>query len=325
MIMSRTPLRITFVGGGTDLPEFYKNYGNGAVISSAINKYVYVIIHKRFDDSIRVGYTKTEIVKNVEDIMHPTVRESLKFLGISGGIEITTMADIPSGGTGMGSSSSFLVGLLNALHAWKGEYATPAELAEEAVEIERSILKEPGGKQDQYIAAFGGLQLMEFEKDEVVNIIPIIMKESSRKKLQSHLLMIYTGIERSSANIHLKQRLQIKKHLNSYKKMAKLAYNMFDDLSDNKWDKTGIYLTQNWNLKKTLSDGITDGVINDHIIRAHKAGAQGWKLIGAGGGGFLLFYAPKNKHTDIIKSLKPLRPEPFEFSFSGSRIVYVGD
>ncbi|MHB1830553.1 MAG: GHMP family kinase ATP-binding protein [Candidatus Micrarchaeaceae archaeon] len=325
MIISRTPMRITFVGGGTDLPEYYKRYGPGAVISAAVNKYVYINVNKRFDNSIRVGYAKTEIVDKPEDIQHPTVRESLKLLGIDGGIEITTMADIPAGGTGMGSSSSFLVGLLNALHAWKGEYAGPTELAEEAVKIERRILKEPGGKQDQYMASFGGLQFMEFERDESVRITPIIMSEESREKLHSSLLLVYTGVQRSSASIHTKQTAQVEMHLDAYKKMVDIARGMFNDLTKNNWEASGRHLKENWDLKRTLSDNITDAGIDKYCNAAIASGAVGCKVIGAGGGGFMLFFANPDKHQAIINSLSGLRIEPFEFTYTGSRIVYVGD
>ena len=282
-------------------------------------------VHKRFDNSIRVGYSKTEKVDDPNDLEHPSVREALKLLEIGGGIEITTMADIPSGGTGLGSSSSFLVGLLNALHAWKGEYATPAELAEESVRIEREILKEPGGKQDQYMAALGGLQLLEFKKDETVVPTPIIMSEDSREKLQKHLLLLYTGIQRRSALIHTKQTAEVGKHVAVYDKMVKITYEMFGDLTKNRWAMTGKYLHENWILKKTLSNAITDGKIDGYYERALAHGAEGGKLVGAGGGGFLMFFAKPEMQNSIMEALPELRPEPFEFAYFGSRIIYVGD
>ncbi len=325
MIISRTPLRVTFTGGGTDLPAYYKNYGPGACVAAAINKYIYVNVHKRFDKGIRVGYSKTEIVDDVDQIQHPTVRESLRLLKLDSGIEITTMGDIPAGGTGMGSSSCFLVGLLNALHAWKGEYATDIELAEEAVRIERDILKEHGGKQDQYISALGGLQFMEFRRDGKVVTKPIIMSEESRERLRDHLLLFYTGMQRSSAAIHSKQVEQVDKHVEQYREMAKLAKRMFVDLTRNKWNNTGKYLHENWILKKTLSENISNPDIDKYYSRALSAGAEGGKLLGAGGGGFLLFFAPPDRHNAIIKALPELRYEPFDFSYAGSRIIYVGD
>lgn len=325
MIISRTPLRVTFVGGGTDLPAYYRDYGTGACIAAAINKYIYVNVHKRFDSSIRIGYSKTEIVDDPNKIQHPTVRESLKMLGLDGGVEITTMGDIPADGTGMGSSSCFLVGLLNALHAWKGEYATDTELAEEAVKIERDILKEPGGKQDQYIAALGGLQFMEFRKDGEVVTKPIIMSEDSREELHRHLLLFYTGIQRSSSAIHAKQATKIGERADEYGKMAYLAQKMFADLTRNRWETVGRYLQDNWALKKSLGDGISTPAIDKYYSKALAAGAEGGKLLGAGGGGFMLFFAPPERHRAIIKALPELRPEPFDFSYAGSRIIYVGD
>ncbi|MEM2705885.1 MAG: kinase, partial [Thermoplasmata archaeon] len=185
LIITKTPLRITFTGGGTDIPAYYRKYGPGAVVSATINKYIYVTVAKNFyRDEIRVSYSKTEnAIKNVDDIQHPTVRESLKLLDIKSGIQIISITEIPSRGTGLGSSSSFLVGLLNALHAWRGEAVPPKQIAEEAVKIEREILKEPGGKQDQYMAAFGGINLMEFFPDENVSVKPTLLKAEDRKML----------------------------------------------------------------------------------------------------------------------------------------------
>src|SRR3989304_64070 len=179
MIISRTPLRISFAGGGTDIPEYYRNNGGGAVVNAAIDKYVHIVVNKKFDDQVRVSYSQTEIVPSAEDVRHPLVREALKLLDIRKGIEIVSISDIPSHGTGLGSSSTFTVGLLNALHAWTGEHAPAKQLAEEAVQIERDIVRDPGGKQDQYIAAYGGLRFVEFHPDERVSVTPIIMRCSS--------------------------------------------------------------------------------------------------------------------------------------------------
>ena len=324
MIMTKTPLRITFVGGGTDIPEFYRNYGPGVSIAAAINKYIYITVHKRFDNSLRISYSKTEIVNTVDEIEHPTVREALKLIGIDGGVEITNIADIPSGGTGLGSSSSFLVGLLNALHAWKGEYVSPTQLAREAVKIEREILKEPGGKQDQYIAALGGMQFMEFCKDDSVVTIPLIMPEESRQKLQDHLLMLYTGTQKAQAGIHDKMAKTVDDKASKYKEMVKLGYSMFNDLSRNDWKSTGRYLHENWLLKKE-THGLDDPRIDSYYNAALKAGAIGGKVLGAGNRGFFIFFAPPEKHESIKQALSGLRPEPFAFESLGSRIIYVGD
>ena len=324
MIISKTPLRVTFVGGGTDIPEFYRNHGPGVSIAAAINKYVYTTVHKRFDSTIRVAYSKTEIVSNVDELQHPTIREALKLLDIDGGIEITNIADMPSGGTGMGSSSAFLVGLLNALHAWKGEYASPTQLAREAVKIEREILKEPGGKQDQYIAALGGMQFMEFHKDESVVTTPLIMPEESRRKLQDHLLMLYTGTQKAQAGIHDKMAKTIDDKVGKYKDMVKLGYSMFNDLSKNNWQSTGRYLHENWLLKKE-THGLDDPRIDGLYDNALNVGAVGGKVLGAGNRGFFMFFAPPEKHERIKQALPGLRPEPFAFEPLGSRIIYVGD
>ena len=325
MIMTKTPLRITFVGGGTDLPGYYLHNGPGAVVSGAINKYIHIVVNKKFDNHIRISYSKTEIVDSVDKIQHPTVREALRLLEIDGGIEIVSISDIPSGGTGLGSSSTFLVGLLNALHAWKGEFVSMKELANEAVHIERGILKEPGGKQDQYIAAYGGIKLMEFNDDESVVLKPVITKESDHMMLKKHLMLLYTGVQRSSTSIHTKQTATISEHLNEYKAMRDLSYELFDSICNGKWAETGRLLDLNWKLKRTLSDGISDPKIDRIYDKALAAGAEGGKLIGAGGGGFLLLFVNPSKRGAIKAALPELREEPFEFEALGSRIVYVGE
>lgn len=325
MIMSRTPLRITFVGGGTDIPSYYRNNDSGAVVSASINKYIYVAVNKKFDSKIRVSYAVTEIVDTVEEIKHPTVREALKLLDIDGGIEIVSISDIPSRGTGLGSSSTFLVGLLNALHAFKGEHASPMQLAEEAVKIERNILQEPGGKQDQYIAAYGGIQFIEFHSDERVSIKPVIMSEDARSELASKLLLLYTGRERSSTDIHRVQANGVTNRLESYHRMKGLAFEMFDTLSNGDIASVGKLLDLNWEEKRKLANGISDVTIDGWYSTALKNGATGGKMIGAGGGGFLLIFAGQDRHNEIIGSLPELKPEPFAIEYGGSRIVFVGD
>ena len=223
MFISKTPLRITFVGGGSDIREYYSKYGRGSVLSAAINKFIYIVVNKKFDSKIRVSYSKTEIVDSVNKIEHPSVREALKLLEIEGGIEIVSISDIPSGGTGLGSSSTFLVGLLNALHAWKGEFVSPKELAEEAVKIEREILHEPGGKQDQYMAAYGGIQQLEFYADEKVGVRPVISSTETIRNFERSLLLLYTGIQRSSTDIHKVQMQKVEKKSVNYEKMVQMA------------------------------------------------------------------------------------------------------
>lgn len=278
MIMTKTPLRITFVGGGTDIQSFYKKHGPGAVVSAAINKYIYIIVNKKFDGKIRVSYSTTEIVDRVDELKHPTVREALKLLNIDGGIEIVSISDIPSEGTGLGSSSSFLVGLLNALHAWKGELVSQRQLAEEAVKIEREILKEPGGKQDQYIAAYGGIQYIEFNKDESVIVKPIVMEEEKKRLLRENLILMYTGKHRKSTEIHKNQMKETDNKVELYGKMRDLAEKMYESLSKGKIEETGRLLHENWLLKKQLTAGISDNEIDVLYDKAISAGAEGGKL-----------------------------------------------
>ena len=325
IVTSKTPLRITFAGGGTDIPSYYRKYGPGAVVSATINKYIYVTVAKNFyRDEIRVSYSKTEnAIKNVEDIQHPTVRESLKLLDIRSGIQIISITEIPSRGTGLGSSSSFLVGLLNALHAWRGEAVSPKQLAEEAVKIEREILKEPGGKQDQYMAAFGGINLMEFFPDESVSLRQTLLKLEERRNLNDHLLMLYTGRERDSTKIHLEQMSSVDDHIDNYNRMKELAYRTYDILSNSRWEDLGYLLDENWSLKKELSNGISDDEIDKWYEKAKRAGAIGGKLMGAGGGGFLLFFVPPEKRMLVKKAIPELQEEPFKFEPFGSRILYM--
>lgn len=325
LVITKTPLRITFTGGGTDLPNYYRKYGPGAVVSATINKYIYITVAKNFfRDEIRVSYSKTEnAIKNVNDIQHPTVREALKLLDIKSGIQIVSITEIPSRGTGLGSSSSFLVGLLNALHAWRGEAVSPKQLAEEAVKIEREILKEPGGKQDQYMAAFGGIQLMEFFPDENVSLKPTLLDLEARRMLRDHLIMLYTGRERDSTKIHEDQMARIDEKLENYNKMRELAYRTYEELSKGHWDKLGELLDENWNLKRELSNKITDNEIDHWYERAKRAGAKGGKLMGAGGGGFLLFFVPPEKREKLKMELKELSEEPFTFEPFGSRILHM--
>lgn len=325
MIMSRTPLRITFVGGGTDIPSYYRNYDSGAVVSASINKYIYVAVNKKFDSKIRVSYSVTEIVDHVDDIKHPTVREAMKLLEIDGGVEIVSISDIPSRGTGLGSSSTFLVGLLNALHAYKGEHASPLQLAEESVRIEREILGEPGGKQDQYMAAYGGIQFMEFHRDERVSIKPIIMSEESRNILQANLLLLYTNRERSSTDIHKVQASRVSSKFESYNLMRGLAFDMFGTMCNGNISNVGGLLHRNWEQKRSLADGISDPMIDRWYETALDNGAIGGKMIGAGGGGFLLLFAPEEAHQGIVNSLPDLKQENFNIEYDGSRIIFVGD
>ena len=328
IIITRTPIRVTFVGGGTDIPAYYEKHGPGATVNAAINKYIYIILNKPFDNKIRVGYSKSEIVDSVDEIQHPTAREALRMLGIDSGIEIVSLADIPgrTAGLGLGTSSSFIVGLLNALHAWKGELVSKEELAKEAIKIEREILKEEGGKQDQYAAAYGGINMFEFEKDGNVITNPVIMTEGNRQNLQNHLLMLFTGMEHVSSEVHNDQKGSLAENLEAYGKMAQYAKDLYGRLSGSSegWRGTGKLLHENWLLKKTLSSKISNNRIEELYRKGMAAGAEGGKIIGAGGGGFLLFFARPELHEKIEKELG-LKKIDFDFDYLGSRIIYVGD
>ena len=324
MVMTRAPLRITFVGGGTDLPFYYENRDYGAVVSSAINKYIYVTVNRKFDSNIRISYSKTEIVGSVDRIEHPTVRESLRLLGIDNGIEIVSISDIPSRGTGLGSSSTFLVALLHALHSYKGEFVSAEELAREAVRVEREILGEEGGKQDQYIAAYGGTNLIKFRDDGSVEMVNAVSHDSNLKKIEESLLLLYTNRERSSTEIHRDQIENSPEKMNVYDEMKKLTDGTLKAICDGDIDALGELMHRNWMMKRSLSSRISDGWIDEKYERALKLGAKGGKVVGAGGGGFLLLVAEPEKHENIAQELG-LRKVDFRFSQSGSRVIFVGE
>lgn len=322
MIISRTPLRITFLGGGTDLKEFFQEE-QGCVVNAAINKCVYIAIHKYFDDSIQVKYSKTEHVDNVEDIEHPLFREAMKLTGVTKGVEIASFADIPSKGSGLGSSSSFLVGLLNALWAHKGETKTPKELAEAACKIEREILKEHGGYQDQYITAYGGLQYIQFNPDNSIIINTINISTNNKELLEKRLLVFYTGITRNSHDIQKQVHSNKEKNKETLQKMKSLATKLKQELENGNLDSFGEILNQGWELKRNMNNAISNDNINNYYEKAKQAGAIGGKLMGAGGGGFLLFYAHEDKHDVIRNALSDLKELEIKFEAQGSKIIYV--
>ena len=267
IVTTKTPLRITFTGGGTDLPQYYRNYGPGTVVSAAIDRYIYISVSRNFrKDEIRVSYSKTENgLKSVNEIQHPTVREAMKLLDIGTGIQIVSITEVPSGGTGLGSSSSFLVGLLNALHTWIGETVSPRQLADEAVKIERNILGEPGGKQDQYIAAFGGIQFMEFERNENVILKRINIKGEKLSELNDQLMMFYTGVERKSVDIHRDQSNGIEINKSGYDRMRDIAIKTRECLESYDFNWLGKLMNENWNVKKSLSKKISQNLMRTGI------------------------------------------------------------
>ena len=315
---------MSFVGGGSDLPAFYGKFG-GAVVSTAVNQFVYITVNRKFDDRIRVSYSKTEEARSVDRIKHPLVREAMKLLGTNGGLEITSIADIPARGSGLGSSSSFTVGLLNALHAYAGRHAGAEQLAHEACDIEIERCGEPIGRQDQYAAAFGGLNFIEFNADDSVRVQPIICKRDTVQHLEAHTLVFYTGITRNASMIlkHQQRAIASEKRKQAVtRRMVELAHRLRRELQQNRPQSFGEIVHEGWLLKRSLTKGISTDVIDRWYEKARKAGAVGGKLLGAGAGGFLLFVAPPDRHEAIAQALR-LRRMSFQFEAQGSRIIFV--
>lgn len=325
MIITQTPFRISFAGGGSDLPAYYREHG-GAVVSTTIDKYVYVTVSRKFDHTLRVSYSQTEEVENAGQLKHPIVREGLHMLGLEGGLEITSVADIPSRGTGLGSSSSFAVGLMHALHAIGGRHVSAERLADEACRIEIEKCGEPIGKQDQYAAALGGLNYIQFHKDGSVQVEPITLTRTTRESLNKHLLLFYTGITRSASTILADQsRVLASQRVKTVTmhRMVELAKELRHELWRGNIEPVGRILHENWLLKQSLTKEISTDQINTWYQCALTAGALGGKLLGAGGGGFLFFYAPPEKHKLIKAALPELRSIPLLLEPRGSRVVFV--
>lgn len=324
MIISSTPLRMSFTGGGSDLPTFYRKYG-GAVISTTIDKHVYVNVNKKFDNGIRVAYSKTEEVSCVADIEHRLVRASLEYLGLQGGIEITTIADVPSKGTGLGSSGSFTVGLLHALNAFMGRYVSSEQLGANSCHIEIDRCGEPIGKQDQYAAAFGGLNLIEFNTDDSVVVSPIICQRGTVKEIEQNIMVFYTGIARSASSLLARQSEEVSREEDKQqvlRRMVALTYDLRRELQNNHTNAFGEILHENWILKKSLTETISTSEIDECYESAMRAGAIGGKILGAGAGGFLMLYAPRSAHEAIRNALAMLRLVDIKFEPLGSRIIF---
>jgi D-glycero-alpha-D-manno-heptose-7-phosphate kinase len=322
LVISRTPLRISLVGGGSDLVSFARVHG-GAVVSTAIDRYVYVIVTGRFHDDIRVSYSTTEIVESINDLQHELIREAMRLAGIPRKVEIVTIADVPARGTGLGSSSAVTVGALNALFAFQGISKSARELAEAAAEIEIAILGKPIGKQDQYACAFGGLQLLRFGPGEAVTRDPIVMSHAALQQLQANLLMFYTGHQRSAAEILQRIDASMNSELTraGLERLRDLALEFRDALGGGSAD-VGAYLHRGWEEKRRLS-GVTNERIDGWYEAARAAGASGGKLLGAGGGGFLLFYVPREHQPAVRHALQDLREMPVALERSGSTIVHI--
>lgn len=324
MIISKTPCRLSFAGGGSDIASYYREHG-GAVVSVAIDKYVYLTLQQRFDSSIRIGYSRTEEVEGVDDIQHPIVRHCLKLMGPTQGIEITSHADIPSRGSGLGSSSSFTVGLLNGLHAYQGRHVAPQELAEGACHVEIDLCGDPIGKQDQYAAAFGDLRMYRFHQDGSVSVEPLICSISTIERLQRNLLMFYTGITRSAAEILKEQTQALGSRQDAIEQMHRMvehAYAVRHELEGGNPDAVGEILHESWLLKRGLASGISNPEIDGWYESARAAGALGGKILGAGGGGFMLLYVLPERQAAVKRALGTLRQIPFHFECDGSKIIY---
>ncbi len=324
MIITKTPFRVSFAGGGSDMANFYREYG-GCVLSTSINRYMYLSLHPYFDHrKTALKYSQTEIVEDINDINHKIFRCVLNDMKIEG-VEISSTADVPSG-TGLGSSSSFTVGLLHTLYCYKGKYVSKSRLAQEACQVEINKLGNPIGKQDQYAAAFGGMNFISFHQDDTVSVEPVITKAETINRLQENLMMFYTGLTHD-ANVILSEQ---KKNISQADKtrnliqMRELAKAMKHSLENNELSDFGEILNEGWVRKKELAGGITNPKIDELYETAMKNGATGGKLLGAGGGGFLLFYCPK-EYQERLKNQLRLRHFPFSFEHDGSSVVYIGD
>jgi D-glycero-alpha-D-manno-heptose-7-phosphate kinase len=326
MVISRTPLRVSLVGGGSDLPWFSREHG-GAVVTTAINKYVHVIVTPRFEHNLRVSYSKTEIVDNLAELEHDLVREALRLAGLRRKLEIVTLADVPAKGTGLGSSSAVVIGLLNALFAYQGVLKSSTELAEMAAHIEIDVLSAPIGRQDHYASAHGGLQFLRFGPDDRVQRHPVIAPDAVRRGLERNLLMFYTGQQRSASSILEEIRDTRKKGRQEDRHLAGLrdqAVELFGRLSrGGDPSYVGEHLHRSWQLKRELHPRVSSPEIDSWYSAARENGAIGGKLLGAGGGGFLLFYVPAERQTAVRQALTDLQELPFRFEPEGSRIVFV--
>ncbi len=325
MIISRAPVRITLGGGGTDLKSYYAKYG-GFLIAAAIDRYIFISANKRFYDSIRLSYSKTEIVDRVDLIKHSIFREAMKMMDIDSGIEIVSIADVPAN-CGLGTSSSFTVSLLNALHAYKRDFVTLRQLAEEACRIEIEILGEPIGKQDQYIAAFGGVTCLTFEKTGDVIVEPLKIPDDALDQLENNVFLFHTGIERSASDILQDQDTRSQKEdksiIDNLHMVKDIGLRTRAVLEKGDIDSFGVLLEEHWQIKKKRSDKMSDPFMDECYEAGKKSGALGGKIIGAGGGGFFMFYCRGGNGTNLIQSMKKmgLRLMKFHFDFEGAKIL----
>lgn len=326
MIITRTPFRVSFAGGGSDLPSFYHRH-EGCVLSTTINKYMYVVIHPTFNrEETVVKYSKTEITDTVRKVQHPIARQLLLDHKVDG-VEIVSTADIPSG-TGLSTSSAYTVGLIHALHAFKGKFCSQEKIAREACELEIDKLGEPIGKQDQYGTAIGGLKFIRFRQDDTVAVDPVVVSSEIRRELESNLLLFYTGLTHSAGTILAEQSKNVVSESDKFQnlvQMTKLAYSMRDALMEGDLESFGRILNENWILKRQLASKISNETVENYYQIAMRNGALGGKLLGAGGGGFLLFYCEKKYQPRLRAALSDLIELPFLLENDGTKIIYIGE
>lgn len=320
MIITQTPLRVGLVGGGTDLPDFYREHG-GRVLNAAIDKYVYVVVKQRFDDDVYVNYSSKEVVSRVEDLQHELVREAMHMTGVRGGVEITTLADIPSAGSGLGSSSAVTVGLLHALFAYKGRQVTAEELADRACAIEIDRCRKPIGKQDQYAAAYGGICDLHFGPGDRVVVDQLDLASPVRRQVQDELLLFYTGTTRRADNILGEQKANIGDRIAQLVQLRELAAEASAGLREGDVDALGVALNKSWAAKRELASGVSNSQIDEAVESALAGGATGAKVTGAGGGGFLLVVCPLERQRAVRERLASMKELPIKIDPFGSRVV----
>ncbi|RYP85561.1 GHMP kinase [Nocardioides guangzhouensis] len=321
MIITQTPLRVGLVGGGTDIPAYYREHG-GRVLNAAIDKYVYVVVKQRFDDDIYVNYSQKEVVSRVEDVRHDLVREAMHMAGVRGGVEITTLADIPSAGSGLGSSSAVTVGLLHALFAYAGRQVSAEELADRACTIEIDRCGKPIGKQDQYAAAYGGICDLRFGPGDRVLVDQIRLESTAHRRLQDELLLFYTGITRSADTILSEQKANIGDKLTQLHQLRDLAGEAADGLRAGDTGAVGVALGKSWQAKRALASGVSNARLDEAVESALAEGATGAKIAGAGGGGFVLVSCPIERQTAVRASFADMKELPIKIDPLGSRVIF---
>lgn len=321
MLITRTPLRISLAGGGTDFPSFYK-VEEGRVVSVAIDKYIYVIVKERCDSLIAISYSQRETVNSIDDLRHDLIRETLRKTGIVKGIEIHTLADIRSRGSGLGSSSSLTVGLLNALYLYQGIQITAKRLAQEACEIEIEKCGKPIGKQDQYIAAYGGIRSFSFLESGDVKVEEIQISEKDKRELENNLLLFYTGIDRKSETILEEQQQNIPNQISNLIILKNFADSVFSVINSREFNRLGLILGRTWEFKKKLATGISNSILDEMYNKAIQVGAKGGKICGAGGGGHLLLYVIPENQAAIRSALNEFQEVPFVFERFGSKAIF---